>query len=250
MNIDGAAVLITGGAGCIGRTLVKGFQDAGASVGVLEKEDVACQDLKAEFGENLRTWRCNIADHEIVEAVFASMFEEGFFPDILINNAGLIHNEPLISLSAGDITAHAIDTWNETLSTNLAGVFHVTRQVARNMVGRRNKGVVISVSSISANGNIGQSAYSAAKAGVNALTKTWAKELGALGVRFAAIAPGFLDTASTHAALSPENLQALRKRVPLRKLGQPEDVLSAAFAVVQNEYLTGTVIEVDGGLVI
>ena len=116
------------------------------------------------------------------------------------------------------------------------------------MIARRCKGVVISISSISASGNPGQSAYSAAKAGVNALTRTWAKELGALGLRFAAIAPGFLDTDSTRSALSEAILTRLQQQIPLRRLGAPETIYQSARQIVENDYITGTVLEVDGGL--
>jgi 3-oxoacyl-[acyl-carrier protein] reductase len=118
------------------------------------------------------------------------------------------------------------------------------------MIIRRKKGVIVSISSISANGNPGQSAYSAAKAGVNALTSTWAKELGPLGLRFAAIAPGFLDTPSTRAALSEAIIARLQQQVPLRKLGDVEHIFLALRHIIENDYLTGTVLEVDGGLVI
>jgi 3-oxoacyl-[acyl-carrier protein] reductase len=118
------------------------------------------------------------------------------------------------------------------------------------MLKRRTKGVVINLSSISANGNAGQSAYSAAKAGVNALTRTWAKELGGVGIRFVSIAPGFLDTPSTQTALSEAILTKLKQQIPLRRLGEVEHIYQAVRFIVENDYLNGTVLEVDGGLVI
>jgi 3-oxoacyl-[acyl-carrier protein] reductase len=118
------------------------------------------------------------------------------------------------------------------------------------MLIKRTKGVVVSVSSISARGNAGQSAYAAAKAGVNALTVTWAKELGPMGLRFVAIAPGFIDTPSTRDALSDAILAKLKLKVPLRRLGDLESVYLAVAYAIENNYVNGTVLEVDGGLVI
>jgi 3-oxoacyl-[acyl-carrier protein] reductase len=106
------------------------------------------------------------------------------------------------------------------------------------------------MSSISARGNAGQSAYSAAKAGVNALTRTWAKELSGLGLRFVSIAPGFLDTSSTREALSDANLTKLKGQIPLRRLGEAEHVYQTVRFIVENDYVNGTVLEIDGGLVI
>jgi 3-oxoacyl-[acyl-carrier protein] reductase len=117
------------------------------------------------------------------------------------------------------------------------------------MLRRRAAGVVVSVSSVAAAGNAGQSAYAAAKAGVDALTRTWAKELGPMGLRFVSIAPGFLDTPSTHAALGEAHVARLKQAVPLRRLGSTDDVFAALRHAVESDYLTGTVLEVDGGLV-
>ena len=138
----------------------------------------------------------------------------------------------------------------KVLSINLDSVFLITSNVVENMVSRRAKGVIISISSISSEGNAGQSAYSAAKAGVNALTKTWSKELGPLGIRFASISPGFIDTISTHASLSISQIESIKRQIPLKKLGHPKSVYQAAKFIVDNEYVNGAIIELDGGLTI
>jgi 3-oxoacyl-[acyl-carrier protein] reductase len=110
--------------------------------------------------------------------------------------------------------------------------------------------VIVNMSSISARGNAGQSAYAAAKAGVEALTRSWAKELGPLGLRFVAVAPGFIDTPSTRAALSVEILEELKQKTPLRRLGEVANVALAVIYALENDLLTGTVLDVDGGLTI
>jgi 3-oxoacyl-[acyl-carrier protein] reductase len=143
---------------------------------------------------------------------------------------------------------HSLELWQEIIDVNLTAVFLVTRALVARMAEQRIRGVVVSMSSIAARGNAGQGAYSAAKAGVEALTRAWAKELGVLGFRFLAIAPGFVDTASTRTALSEEALAELKRRTPLRRLGQADEIAAAVLYALQNDMATGTVLEVDGGL--
>ena len=248
MNVAGAAVLVTGGARGIGRQLVEGFVRDGARVGVFELDDASCEELRVAFGGAVASWRCNVADAVDVDRAVAEAAADGFQADVLVNNAGIIHSEPLINLSIRGDHAHSRETWRKVMAVDLDSVFYVTSRVVDQMVARRCKGVVISISSVSAAGNPGQSAYSAAKAGVNALTRTWAKELGPLGLRFAAIAPGFLDTESTRAALSETVLAKLQQMIPLRRLGNPASIYQTARHIVENDYLTGSVVEVNGGL--
>lgn len=248
MNPAGASILITGGGRGIGRYLVDKFGEF-ANVYVLDKDVSLCGEIAAVGNARVKAAPCDVTNPEDVDAVLGRVFSEGFSPQVLINNAGLIHSEPLINILSRTDKAHSVDSWRKTLSANLDSVFFVTRRVAEQMLSTRTKGVVISISSISARGNAGQSAYSAAKAGVNALTKTWARELGPLGLRFAAVAPGFIDTPSTRSALSETVLNNLIKQIPLRKLGEFESVYQSVLHVIENDYCSGTVLEVDGGLV-
>jgi 3-oxoacyl-[acyl-carrier protein] reductase len=248
MNIEGSRILITGGARGIGRALVEGLLDDGALVGVFEKDALACKCLAEDYSSRVLTWECDVSDPVQVDRAVNSAWNSGFIPDILINNAGIIHSEPLVNISKKSDRIHSREAWRNVMAADLDSVFYVTSKVVDGMVQRRSKGVVISISSISANGNPGQSAYSAAKAGVNALTKTWAKELGALGIRFIAIAPGFLDTPSTINALNENSISRLQQQIPLRKLGTTTAIHLAARAIIENDYINGTVIEVDGGL--
>lgn len=250
MRVEGSKILITGGARGLGRTLVEGLLQDGAEVGVFEKDSASCEGLAQDFSGKLRVWECDVSDAAQVEKAVSVARESGFEPDVLINNAGIIHSEPLVNLGKKEDRLHSRESWRGVISADLDSVFFVTSCVVDGMLQRRCKGVVISISSISANGNAGQSAYSAAKAGVNALTKTWAKELGAFGIRFAAIAPGFIDTPSTRSALSENTLARLQQQIPLRKLGNPAAIHIAARGIIENDYITGTILEVDGGLTI
>ncbi|MBY0407945.1 MAG: SDR family oxidoreductase, partial [Rickettsiales bacterium] len=142
----------------------------------------------------------------------------------------------------------AFSDWQNVIDTNLSSVFYLSRIVAQSMASARSKGVIITMSSICAAGNAGQGAYAASKAGVAALTHSWAKELGGLGLRCVAIAPGFIDVASTRNALSEAHVKDIVARVPLKKLGSVHSVFQAVRYAIENDYVTGTVLEVDGGL--
>ena len=120
--------------------------------------------------------------------------------------------------------------------------------VAQKMAETRTKGVIINFSSVSAEGNMGQAAYSAAKAGVESFTKVLAKELGMFKIRACAIAPGFIDTPSTKKALSESMIDYWKKKTPLRKLGEMENIISTIEFIIENDYLSGTVLHIDGGL--
>lgn len=247
MKIEGLRVLITGGGRGIGRNLVERFQEEHAQVGVLESDEVTVVELNAL---GIPAWQCDVADADAVDAALKKVFDSGFGPDVLINNAGIIHSEPLVNLMSRGDRVHSRSSWKRVIETDLDSVFFVTSRVVEQMISKRTKGIVISISSISAHGNAGQSAYSAAKAGVNALTRTWAKELGPLGFRFAAISPGFLDTPSTRNAVSESILDRLRQQIPLRRLGDVENIFQTARFIVENDYLNGAILDVDGGLVI
>ena len=249
MKLAEARVVLTGGGAGIGRFLLERLVAEGAQVAVLERDADKCEEIAVQFA-GVQAFVCDVTDADAVDAALARVFESGFEANVLINNAGVIHSQPLVNMLARGDRVHSQDDWRRIMAVNLDAVFFVTRRVVDRMLSKRTKGVVVSVSSIAARGNAGQSAYAAAKAGVNALTTTWAKELGAMGLRFVAIAPGFIDTPSTNAALSEATLTKLKQQVPLRRLGDLESVFQAVAYAIENNYVNGTVLDVDGGLVI
>ena len=138
--------------------------------------------------------------------------------------------------------------WLKTIESNLHSVFYISACVIEKMVDARVKGLLVNISSIASSGNTGQSAYSAAKAGSNALAVTWSKELGMFGIRAAAIAPGFMDLPSTHKALSESNIKSWLKQTPLNRMGAANELISALAFVIENDFYNGRVLELDGGL--
>lgn len=250
MKLQEASLVLTGGGSGIGRFLLDSLVGDGASVAVLELDTFNCAKIAALYPEKVQAFVCDVTDAAAVDDVLLQLFESGFEPNGLINNAGVIYSQPLVNMLTKGDRVHSRDDWRRILAANLDSVFLVTGRVVDRMLAKRTKGVVVSLSSIAARGNAGQSAYAAAKAGVNALTMTWAKELGAMGLRFVSIAPGFIDTPSTNASLSEATITKLKQQVPLRRLGDLENVYQAVRYAIENDYVNGTVLEVDGGLVI
>lgn len=250
MKLAGSRVLLTGGGRGIGRHLVERLVEQEAELFVLDRDTQACDELLRQFGGRVHVHAADLSEAASAAAAVQAVSDSGFDPDVLINNAGIIHSEPLVNVLSRDERVHSRENWRRVMAIDLDAVFYVTSLVVDGMLKARRKGVVVSISSIAAAGNAGQSAYAAAKAGVNALTMTWAKELGPLGMRFVAVAPGFIDTPSTRAALSEAQLAKLQQQVPLRRLGTVEAIFQAVSQAIENDYLSGTVLEVDGGLVI
>ncbi|MBI4695830.1 MAG: SDR family NAD(P)-dependent oxidoreductase [Gammaproteobacteria bacterium] len=239
-------ILITGAGGSIGRYLVERFSEDGDEVLGL---DVRLDGLPATVwdGPSPHFARCDVTDPGALDQVLTEASAAGLF-DVVINNAGYIFNSPVLAFRDGRLQAHDLGAWNEVIAATLNSAFVVSARTARAMVENRRPGVIINIGSICAVGNVGQAAYSAAKAGVNALTMTLAKELGAFGVRVAGLAPGFFDTASTRAAVSEDALNKLRKSIPLKRLGELRHLYHALRFIVENDYFHGKVLELDGGL--
>lgn len=242
MDATGKNFLVTGGGGHLGRAIVGALLDRGARVAILDRA------AAAEDHAGLPARCCDLTDMAAAEAAIAALHGELGGIDGLVNAAGLIANRPLINLMSPDERKHDMATWRTVLDANLTTVFTATACVVERMAMERRRGVVVTLSSVTAAGNAGQGAYAAAKAAVNSLTRSWAAELGPLGIRFVAVAPGFVDTASTHAALSEGVLKDWVRRTPLRRLGQAEQVAHAVLFAIENDYLTGCVLPVDGGV--
>jgi len=170
--------------------------------------------------------------------------------DAVVNCAGMIANAPLVGFSEGNLVCHNFELWNAVITSNLYTTFNVTAVVVKHMMKLLKKGVVINISSVCANGNAGQVAYSSAKAGINGLTKALSKELGPFGIRVVGIAPGYFDTASTKQNVPEAKLNSIIKAVPLKKLGKLDDLLKTLNYIIECDYINGKIIELDGGLVI
>lgn len=235
---------MTGGAQGLGLSIATRLAKAGANVVVADRDARSLAMLPG----GLAAVKMDVTDPEQVNVAVASIVERHGQIDILINNAGVIFSEPFVNVMSPAGIMHDYSRFRASLAANLDSVFIVTSAVVEQMVKRRNKGSIINISSISASGNEGQTAYSAAKAGVNAMTVTWSKELGPWGIRVNALAPGFFDTDSTRQALSATALKHIESNTPLRRLGIADEVARAVVSLVENEFVNGVVLDVNGGL--
>ena len=235
-SLDGKLALVTGGSRGIGRAIALELARGGANVvvGYNSGVDEAAEVAKEAGG---RAVQADVADAEQA----GRLVEEAGDLDILVNNAGLTRDGLLARMPDED--------WRAVLDTNLGGVFHTCRAVARGMM-RRRAGAIVNVSSIvGLHGNPGQTNYSASKAGIIGFTKALARELGGRGVRANVVAPGYVDTRLTD--VLPEELkQMMLRNTPLGRFGRPEDVAGAVRFLCSDEaaFITGDVLLVDGGL--
>ena len=246
MEVDGAVVLVTGGAKGLGLSIATHLQQQGAQLVVA---DIDADGLDA-LPKSIEGHFLDVTSRDEANLVVKELAERHGRIDVLVNNAGVIYSEPLVNLMNPASMMHDYGRFRRSITANLDSVFIMTAATVEQMVRRRTRGVIINVSSISACGNEGQTAYSAAKAGVNAMTVTWSKELGRLGIRCNAVAPGFIGTESTHKALSEAIIEHVESKTPLRRLGQAVEVASAVSALIENDFINGAVLNVNGGLTI
>ena len=244
MEIEGAVALVTGGAKGLGLAIALHLQQQGAKVVVADLDAEALINLPDSIEGCVLDVTCLDAAREVVRTIV----ERHERIDILVNNAGVIFSEPMVNIMNPLGMMHDYERFRKCINVNLDSVFIMTSAVVDQMVIRRTKGVVVNISSISACGNEGQTAYSAAKAGVNAMTVTWSKELGRMGIRCNAVAPGFIDTDSTRSALNETIIKHIQTSTPLRRLGEAVEVAQAVASLIRNNFMNGVVLNLNGGL--
>lgn len=249
MELRGKKAIVTGGVRGLGRAMVEKLIENGTAVTVFDLNAAGLNELR-EQENSVNCIECDVSDYEQVIKATGQYHEQFGAADVLINNAGILYSEPLIKLTSEGVVRHDAATWNKVLAADLNSVFYMTACVVEKMITTRTRGVIVNISSVSASGNAGQSAYSAAKAGVNALTAVWAKELGPMGIRVIAVAPGFTDTESTKDAVNEAALRETVKKVPLRRLGKPAEIADGVVSVIRNDFFNGKVLELDGGLIV
>ncbi len=248
MNCSDARIIVTGGARGIGNFLATQLATKVAHVFIIDNNKELLDALPPV--SNITTVHCDITNPEAVQDTLQKIFKEQGGANVCINNAGIIHSEPLINLLSRPDKKHNLVNWQRVIDVNLNAVFYMGVNFADQLISSKGKGLIINISSIAAQGNVGQSAYSASKAAVEALTKTWSKELGMFKIRCACIAPGFFDTPSTRESVNEHMLDKWKKNVPLAKLGDLTELLSAAKFIIENDYFNGKVLALDGGLTI
>lgn len=246
MEVENSVVVITGAAKGLGLATAQYLYKQGAQIVAIDFDDEALSSLPEDFEHH----KLDVTSLEDARLSIKSIMERYGHIDVLVNNAGVIHSEPMVNIMNPASMMHDYSRFRDSVVVNMDSVFIMTSVVVEQMVLVRTKGCIVNISSISACGNEGQTAYSAAKAGVNAMTVTWSKELGRFGIRCNAVSPGFIETPSTQSALNQSTLQHIVSNTPLHRLGSAIDVAQAVSSIISNDFINGTVLDVHGGLTI
>lgn len=251
MDIKNKVVVVTGAGRGLGRKMAEMISARGgrlALAGISEEGLRETATLCGKAGSEARCYITDVSDEAAVEKMFRNVARDFGRVDALINNAGITRDGLLVKAKDGKVSGKmSLDDWNAVIKVDLRGVFLCAREAAVKMIEQGGGGVIINISSISRAGNVGQTNYVAAKAGVAAMTVTWANELARHGIRVAAIAPGFCDTKMV-AKVPQKILDKVIARIPLRRLGKPEEIGHTAVYILENDFYTGRVLEIDGGL--
>ena len=250
MQLKDSVIIVTGGGQGLGRAMAEYLAGRGARLALVDLDQQRLDEAVAackSAGGDARAYICNVANEDQVSNMVSQVAGDFGTINGLINNAGILRDGLLLKVRDGKIQKMPLNQWQSVIDVNLTGVFLCTREVAAKMVELQSKGLIINISSISRAGNMGQSNYSAAKAGVAAMTVVWAKELARYGIRVAGIAPGFIETEMT-ASMKPEALEKMTAGIPLRRMGKPEEIAHSAAYLFENDYYSGRILELDGGL--
>lgn len=252
MRLEGKVCLITGGAAGIGRATAEKFLSEGATVVIGDLNEAAGKEAAAALGGGVSFYQVNVADYQQVRDWGGAVVARLGRLDVLVNNAGILRDAQLVKFKQGELVDQMSEAaFDAVIGVNLKGVFNCTQAVAPVMI-RQQSGVILNASSVvGLDGNFGQTNYVATKAGVVGMTKVWARELGRYGIRVNAVAPGFIATDMVN-AMPEKVLDSMRAHTPLGRLGEAADIANAYVFLASDEaaFISGTVLRVDGGLVV
>ena len=243
--LEGKVALITGASRGIGKGIAQKFAEHGANIAFTylssdEKAKTLEKELEAS-GVKVKAYKSDAADHKLAEELINSVVADFGTIDVLVNNAGITRDGLIMRMSE--------ENWDDVLKTNLKSVFNTVKAIQRTMLKQRSGSIINLTSVVGIRGNAGQANYSASKAGIIGFTKSVALELGSRNIRCNAIAPGFIETEMTE-TLDEKMVEEWRQAIPLKRGGTPEDVANLALFLASDmsQYITGQVINVDGGM--
>jgi len=242
IDLSGKNALITGSTRGIGRAIAEAFAQSGARVAVVGRDLQRAEEAAAAIGNNAAGFAADVGDTAAIAKLVGDVEKAFGSIDILVNNAGITRDNLVMRLKDED--------WDAVQNANLRGAFAAIRAVSRGMMKKRNGRIINIASIVGLIGNKGQANYAASKAGLIALTKTVAKELGSRNILVNAVAPGFIETEMT-AAMTKEARDALGQQIALERLGSVQDVAAMVAFLASDlaSYITGQVFVVDGGMV-
>src|SRR6202045_4139449 len=246
MRFENQAAVVTGAGRGIGRAIAMRLASEGARVAAVSRTEAnatkTADEINATRADAARAYAVDVSDHAAVQKVGAQILEDFGKIDILVNNAGVTRDALVMRMP--------IEDWDTVINTNLRGAFSFTQAIMRSMIKQRS-GRIINISSvIGLIGNAGQTNYAASKAGLIGLTKSLARELASRGITVNAIAPGYISTDMTN-ALKEEVQKSIQEKIPLKRVGRPEEIAAAVAFLASGEagYITGQTTCVDGGIV-
>jgi len=249
MEIEGSVCAVTGAGRGLGCQIAVELARAGARVfgcDISEQGFSVVEGLRKKEKLDIRLSICDVTNEDSVVRFFERIESMAGRLDVLVNNAGITRDGLLLTYRKDRVDKMPLQDFQSVLEVNLVGVFLCAREAAAIMA-KQSRGVIINISSVSRAGNFGQTNYFASKAGVDAMTVTWSKELSRNQIRVAGIAPGYLNTEMV-AAVNPEVLEKIVDQVPVKRLGEPWEIASTVRFIIENDFLNGRILEVDGGL--
>ena len=251
MKTDRSIVAITGAGGGLGAAMATRLARQGARLALIDFRLDTLEDLRAALAlpeDDCLVLQCDVSKEEQVDQAFEDIAKYFGGLDVLINNAGITRDALMLKFKDGQRQSRmSLEAWNAVINVNLTGVFLCGRAAAEQMAITGNGGLIVNISSISRAGNMGQSNYSAAKAGVAAMAVTWAKEFARYGIRVNAVSPGFIGTEMVR-AMKPEALAKLQAMIPAGRIGEPEEIAHTIQYLIENDFVNGRNIEIDGGM--
>lgn len=251
MNAGQSVIAITGAGGGLGAAMARRFAAQGARLALIDLRSEMLDDVVSSLAadeQDLLVSPCDVSKESEVDDTFARIAEHFGRLDVLVSNAGITRDALTLKFRDGELVSRmSLDDWQAVIDVNLTGVFLCGRAAAEQMTRAGNGGLIVNISSISRAGNMGQANYSAAKAGVVAMTVTWAREFARYGIRVNAISPGFIGTEMVR-SMKPEALAKLTAMIPAGRIGDPDEIAHTVQYLVENDYVNGRNIEVDGAL--
>ncbi len=251
MHLNGKVIVITGGAQGLGLATALRLAPKQPNIALIDtntKTLAEAKQLIEDAGATASSWICNVTQEDEVDQTFAQIAAKTGRLDAVVNNAGITRDSLFLKVKEDVVEKRmSLGQWQQVIDVNLTGTFLCGRAAATEMVKAGNGGCIINISSISRHGNMGQTNYTATKAGVAAMAVTWSKELARQGIRCAAIAPGYIGTEMV-LTMKSEALEKIAAGIPAKRLGQPDEIAKTVEFILENDYVNGRVIEVDGGL--